>query len=405
MSSIENDGYKPLWKVHIIPMLVSLHSVYQHSPKRLRELRDLAEIMEERIRKPERAKGTRWAQHKSRALKSLLLGYDVIVTHLETMASEESSVKPADKAKFKGYLKTLTSYKFVLHMLFFDALLDPLAALSCSLQGSSGDLHLAVAKLKVFHSAVARLKEDEPETSTEVSQLVAAAVDDSEVVFRKLKLNGVSAAVQQGFKKNRPVLIDKMLACVMDRFNDLQTIDAMKGVRLLDFMLWPIDTAAFEVFGDLEVSLLVNHFKLLLEKNELSLRATATEWSAFKHYAAQNVQGITNIWPLLLTCYQEKFPNLAHLIEVLLVFPISNATVEHCFSTMRRIKTEWRLRLSEETLNHLMRISIDGPPLSEFDTYPAVQRFFSTPRRPGTPYGSRKRNSSELETEHELDTD
>ena len=72
------------------------------------------------------------------------------------MASMESSVKPVDKAKFKSYWTRLTSYKFVLHMLFFDALLDPLAALSCSSQGSSADLPLAVAKLKAFESAVAR---------------------------------------------------------------------------------------------------------------------------------------------------------------------------------------------------------------------------------------------------------
>ena len=75
----------------------------------------------------------------------------------------------------------------------------------------------------------------------------------------------------------------------------------MKGVRLLNFTLWPIDTAAFDTFGDLEVSLLVNHFKPLLEKNEVSLSAVPTEWIAFKHYAAQNFQGNSNIWPVLLT--------------------------------------------------------------------------------------------------------
>ena len=66
-------------------MLVNLHFVYENSRKRLRELRSLAEIMEERIRKPDRATGTRWAQHKSRAIESLILGYDVIVAHLEAM--------------------------------------------------------------------------------------------------------------------------------------------------------------------------------------------------------------------------------------------------------------------------------------------------------------------------------
>ncbi len=74
----------------------------------------------------------------------------MICTHLESMASEESSLKPVDKARFKGYLKKLTSFKFVLHMLFFEALLNPLAGLPCHLQGSSADLPFALAKLKSF---------------------------------------------------------------------------------------------------------------------------------------------------------------------------------------------------------------------------------------------------------------
>lgn len=126
------DAFSSTYFNEVATMLINLHFVYENSPKRLRELRSLADIMEECIRKPERATGTRWAQHKSRAIKSLIVGYDVISAHLEAMASEESSVKPVDKAKFKSYWTRLTSYKFVLHMLFFDALLDPLAALSCS---------------------------------------------------------------------------------------------------------------------------------------------------------------------------------------------------------------------------------------------------------------------------------
>lgn len=136
-------------------------------------------------------------------------------------------------------------------MLFFDALLDPLVALSCSFQGSSADLPLAVANLKTFESAVAKLKEDTPETSTKLTQLVAAATCEGEAVFCKTKLSGVSTAVRQAFKNNRAPLVNKMFT---NRFDDLQTIDAIKGVRLLNFTLWPIDTAAFDTFGDLEVS-------------------------------------------------------------------------------------------------------------------------------------------------------
>ena len=105
------DAFSSSYLNEVATMLVNLQFVYENSPKRLRELRSLAEIMEEYIRKPHRATGTRWAQHKSRAIKSLILGYDA---HLEAMAPEESSVKPVDKAKFKSYWTRLTSYKFVL---------------------------------------------------------------------------------------------------------------------------------------------------------------------------------------------------------------------------------------------------------------------------------------------------
>lgn len=103
--------------------------------------------------------------------------------------------------------------------------------------------------------------------------------------------------------------------------------------------------------------------------------------------------------------YRDKFSNLVHLIEFFCCFQsASNATVERGFSTMKRIKTDWRSRLGEETLDQLLCISTDGPPPSKFDPNPAVEQFISTPRRPDTvPYGSRKLSHSENETE--LDTD
>ena len=124
----------------ISTMLLNLHYMYEKSPKRLRELQILAELMEESIRKPDKANGTRWLQHKSCALSTLLLGYPVIVAHLKSMSSDESNLKPVDKIRFSGYVKKLTSFKFVLHTLFYKCLLNPLASFSCSLQADSVDL-------------------------------------------------------------------------------------------------------------------------------------------------------------------------------------------------------------------------------------------------------------------------
>ena len=78
--------------------------------------------------------------------------------------------------------------------------------------------------------------------------------------------------------------------------------------------------------------------------------------------------------------YKEKFPNFVQLVCILLVCLVSNAIVERGFSAMRRIKRDWRSSLSKDTLDHLMRISVDGLPLAQFDPTLAAQRFFSTPK-------------------------
>lgn len=45
---------------------------------------------------------------------------------------------------------------------------------------------------------------------------------------------------------------------------------------------------------------------------------------------------------------------------------------------MRRMKSDWRASLAEDTLDHLMRVSIDGPSLDKFDLIPAVLKYTKT---------------------------
>ena len=115
-------------------------------------------------------------------------------------------------------------------------------------------------------------------------------------------------------------------------------------------------------------SLASTQFEALLLQNDVSLDGVLAEWCSFKMYWADNLQHChqDEVWSLLLSHYHEKFPNLVHVVQIMLLLPVSNAKVERGFSTMRRIKNDWRSSLSEETLDPLMRISIDGPPLKEF---------------------------------------
>ena len=55
------------------------------------------------------------------------------------------------------------------------------------------------------------------------------------------------------------------------------------------------------------------------------------------------------------------FPNLSNLAAIVEVLPVTTATVERTFSSMKLIKTRLRSRMGEDTLEHTMRICIEGP--------------------------------------------
>lgn len=61
------------------------------------------------------------------------------------------------------------------------------------------------------------------------------------------------------------------------------------------------------------------------------------------------------------------YPNLSKLAKICLILPVSTADCERSFSAMKRIKTDLRNRMNTTTLDALMRICIEGPPLNEFD--------------------------------------
>ena len=138
----------------------------------------------------------------------------------------------------------------------------------------------------------------------------------------------------------------------------------------------------------------VRHFGKLLEANGVDLNQVKVEWSSFKVFWFENLKvdkrGRDEVWATFFRL-SDNYSNLRHVINILMIYPVSNATVERGFSTMRRIKSDWRNKLQEKTLECLMRISIEGPTIEEFDSSAAVQKFFEKPRHTSIePYGKRK---------------
>ena len=87
------------------------------------------------------------------------------------------------------------------------------------------------------------------------------------------------------------------------------------------------------------------------------------------------------MWEEVFAAEEEGHKNILLLLTVLLVLPMSTAVVERGFSAMKRIKSDWRSRLSPEQLSKLMFISIQGPLSEEYDPTIAIKSWWNSDRK------------------------
>jgi len=65
--------------------------------------------------------------------------------------------------------------------------------------------------------------------------------------------------------------------------------------------------------------------------------------------------------------FHNQFPNLTKLIELALIIPLSNGVVERVFSHQNLIKTNLHNKMSIQTLNLHLLLSLNGP--KDFSNY------------------------------------
>ena len=83
-------------------------------------------------------------------------------------------------------------------------------------------------------------------------------------------------------------------------------------------------------------------------------------------------------------------PNIRLILQWALAIPITTAGSERDFSRMKLIKSALRSSLKDSTLNWLMAVSLDGPPIATFPFMKALQLWHGKQRR-RLPKGSMSR--------------
>ena len=202
--------------------------------------------------------------------------------------------------------------------------------------------------------------------------------------------SAVSSAVSQLMKK----LFSEAVKALDSRFSTVGVNPVTQAMSFFSPHTWPRESSSLAGFGYDEVSLLSSHFSQPLQHAGYSPECCCEEWPELKMRARQILTKEPSVsylplWKRILEEYKDNpaLTNILGLLRITLVIPVQTATLERGFSLMKRIKTDWRNRLSPQTLSQLMMIKLDGPGLDQFNPEPAIKRWWKEgprSRRPGS---------------------
>ncbi|XP_056107720.1 zinc finger protein 862-like [Rhinichthys klamathensis goyatoka] len=104
----------------------------------------------------------------------------------------------------------------------------------------------------------------------------------------------------------------------------------------------------------------------------------------FRNYMDKSYHAL---WEMMVTKlpFCSDYKNILHLVHIMLVLPVSSSVCERGFSAQKRIKSDVRGSLHVDTVEDLIRISMEGPSLQEFDAKEAVQTWISQGKRSRRP--------------------
>lgn len=158
---------------------------------------------------------------------------------------------------------------------------------------------------------------------------------------------------------------------ILNRFADLDKAP-VSDMTVFDFRFWPHTLTELSTFGNSEIKNLCQHYSDLLTNDEA--QQAPLQWQTLKVQVSMQRQ----YHPLAV--YSSVLQRNVLLTIILTVSP-STASCERLFSNMNLVKSTYRTRLTQENLQHQMRIVVDGASLQEFNPLPAVELWLSSSNR------------------------
>ncbi|KAJ8023492.1 hypothetical protein HOLleu_35949 [Holothuria leucospilota] len=283
---------------------------------------------------------------------------DLIVT-LQREGTERAD------ARALGLNRLVTTYKFTATMLLLCDVLPHINALSKAFQKQDSDYTVVRELVKSTVTTLKSLKETDGVNMARLPEFLAIA-----------KPGAQNPPDETHFRNNvRGRYIDALTENLQDRFNS----EDCQGMSLLLSLFKPSDIQSMPAcelpdYGKGTVTAAHEFFKasdVLGTLDELQ-----QEWVSLKNYITQvSEMSDTDLIQRLCTrqALQAVYPNFSQLAKILRVIPTNTADPERTFSQMKLVKTKVRNRMVEQTLDAILRVVIQGPPLDKLPVRRVVQ--------------------------------
>ncbi|CAI6377782.1 unnamed protein product [Macrosiphum euphorbiae] len=326
----------------------TLEAIYVHfsTPKKNKKLQDVQKKLKMNKLTLSAISDTRWVcRHKN--CKAVIESFSSIVEVLEHEVEEDND---GDVSRAIGILATIQKTEFVVNLHVMHFALGIINVLSNKLQNKMETLG---------HAANLKRKRKEPDLLRDYCLSTTTGAEDN--------LNLIETAKDYWMSHAYFPVIDAII-------NDMKTRFSVESLK----MAKSIDT-----FLDLQYdkdSYFVNHYKILLKIEEDDLKCELKV--AKKVYENQKVNNSKKHNEQLKSVISyDTYPNIYKLMHVALAIPISSATCERSFSSMRRINTYLRSNMEQDRFTDLSIINIERELSNQIDNEQILNKFSEKERR------------------------
>ena len=350
--------------------LLTIWKAFHYSPKIAEKLAEIqAELQAPEI-KMQKPSDTRWLA-RERAIRAVRQSLPALVSTFEEIYDETGD------AEAHGIATLLTKYKTVACIYMLSDVLHTVAKLQGSLQGKEIDLASVPGMVDSTTKRLMELKEDVNSSTwfkahslvfTDTAKLGSKHIEEEKSAFHH--------------KVYRPYL-----QSVIDHITArMESNDLISSMSVFDPRHLPDTEEELSDYSMEKMRTLINFYSVAqrVEVNEdegvsqpdIDAEETESEWRLFRRviFVQYKSSSLQQVLSRLIGSgdISAAFPNLSKLATILEILPVTTPTVEHTFSSMKLIKTRLRSRMGENTLDHTMRICIEGPDQLSNDTLEAV---------------------------------